>query len=207
MPSRRITVRTTVRTRVQVRYRLQQRVQMQAVSLPRMPASPSLRLTATRPLADIRQAAADYREAQGIVDDGRSYDVFLSHASEDQAEVARPLRDLLEAEGLRVWYSESVLTPGRSLRRSIDLGLANSDFGVVVLSQHFFDKEWPNRELDGLVTRSIVEGRQLILPVWHGVSTGDVARYSPPLADRVALRTADTGLAEIARQIAAAIRA
>jgi hypothetical protein len=174
--------------------------------LPPIRSAP-LRISSGAPLTDIAQAAADYREAQGIGDDDRPYDVFLSHASEDQTAVVRPLRDLLEAEGLRVWYSESVLTPGRSLRRSIDLGLANSDFGVVILSEHFFAKEWPNRELDGLVTRSVVEGRQTILPVWHGVSTAEVASYSPTLADRIALRTADLELAEIARQIAAAVRA
>ena len=42
------------------------------------------------------------------------------------------------------------LRVGDSLRRSIDNGLRNSRYGIVVLSEAFFSKEWPQRELDGL---------------------------------------------------------
>ena len=30
-------------------------------------------------------------------------------------------------------------------------------------------------------------GEKIVLPVWHGVSRDDILRYSPPLADRLAL--------------------
>ena len=33
------------------------------------------------------------------------WDVFISHASEDKEEVARPLATLLQDKGLRVWFS------------------------------------------------------------------------------------------------------
>ena len=76
--------------------------------------------------------------------DVMEYDVFISHASEDKDEVARPLAQRLEQLGLRVWLDECQLTVGDSLRRSIDRGLGESRFGVVVLSPAFFRKEWPN---------------------------------------------------------------
>ncbi len=41
---------------------------------------------------------------------------------------------------------------GDRLRRKIDTGLARSRLGVVVLSQSFLGKGWPNYALDGLVT-------------------------------------------------------
>lgn len=66
------------------------------------------------------------------------YDVFISHASEDKSDVARPLAALLINAGLTVWIDEAELTLGDSLRRNIDLGLASSRFGVVILSTSFF---------------------------------------------------------------------
>ena len=39
--------------------------------------------------------------------------------------------------GLEVWYDEFSLTVGDSLRRKIDEGLANSRYGIVVLSRFF----------------------------------------------------------------------
>jgi hypothetical protein len=100
-----------------------------------------------------------------------------------------------------VWYDEFVLRIGDSLRRTIDKGIRSSRFGFVVLSTSFFQKGWPQYELDGLVTKQ-VGGQQVILPVWHEVDRQEVASYSPSLADTVALRTSDYSVEEIARQIA-----
>lgn len=85
---------------------------------------------------------------------------------------------------------------GDSLRRTIDRGLVNSRFGVVVLSEHFFKKDWTNKELDGLVALE-TQGQTRILPIWHKVSKDEVARYSPTLADKVALNTSLKSISEI----------
>lgn len=132
------------------------------------------------------------------------FDVFISHASEDKAGVARPLREILTARGLRVWLDETELRLGDSLRRSIDLGLARSRFGVVVLSHSFFAKEWPRKELDALV--ALEDGSQkVILPIWHGVTRSDIAAYSPLLADKLAASTKD-GLDYVVEEVIKAIR-
>jgi len=127
------------------------------------------------------------------------WDVFISHASEDKDGVARPLAEELRSRGIRVWYDEFSLTLGDSLRRSIDKGLGNSRFGVVILSHNFFAKEWPQRELDGLTALEISKGK-VILPIWHGVSHDDVARYSPVLSDRVAV-SSEKGVVALADAI------
>jgi hypothetical protein len=44
------------------------------------------------------------------------------------------------------------------------------------------------------------------LPLWHDISKDEVVSYSPSLADKVALRTADYTLDEIADEIAAVVR-
>ena len=66
--------------------------------------------------------------------------VFLSHASEDKASVAKPLADLLQDKGVEVWYDNFTLKLGDSLSKSINQGLANSRYGIVILSPNFFLK-------------------------------------------------------------------
>jgi len=126
------------------------------------------------------------------------WDVFISHASEDKDAIATPLAEVLRAKGLRVWYDDFALKMGDSLRQSIDRGLARSRFGVVILSGYFFQKHWPQQELNGLVTRE--DSGKVVLPVWHGVGFAEVRSYSPMLADRKAAHSKD-GLARIVEMI------
>ena len=129
-----------------------------------------------------------------------SYDFFVSHASEDKDGFVRELAEALRTKGAKVWYDEFSLRIGDSLRQNIDRGLASSRFGIVVLSENFFVKQWPNRELNGLVTRE-VQGYTRILPIWHKVSKDEVARYSPVLADKVALNSSLLSVSQIAEKL------
>src|SRR4051812_33990909 len=95
-----------------------------------------------------------------------SWDVFISHASEDKEVVAEPLSRALMKAGISVWYDAVILKAGDSLMRSIDMGLRKSNFGVVILSQAFFKKDWPQRELVALAQKQSL-GQKVILPVWH----------------------------------------
>jgi TIR domain len=132
------------------------------------------------------------------------YDVFISHASEDKADIARPLAAHLQKLGLRVWLDEFELTLGDSLRRKIDHGLSKSRYGLVILSPAFFSKEWPNKELDGLVARE--DGREkVVLPVWHNVSAADIVKFSPMLAGKVAVSTS-RGLTHVADRVYEAVQ-
>ncbi|WP_448338087.1 TIR domain-containing protein [Chloroflexus aurantiacus] len=116
------------------------------------------------------------------------WDVFISYASEDRETVAAPLAETLRVNGLRVWYDQFELTPGKQLLQSIDEGLRESRFGIVVLSPHFFAKEWPLRELAGLYTRSIQEGQKpFIIPIWYQLNVSEIARYSPLLSNIIAI--------------------
>lgn len=128
------------------------------------------------------------------------YDVFVSHASEDKDAVARPLAARLANLGYSVWFDEFELKVGDSLRREISRGLAESRFGIVVLSPEFFKKAWPKYELDGLTAVEVDRGSACILPVWHEVTKTDVLRFSPALADRVAVLTT-LGIEGVARRL------
>jgi hypothetical protein len=133
------------------------------------------------------------------------WDVFVSHASEDKDEVARPLAKGLEAGGLSVFFDEWSVKVGDSLRREIDRGMAESRFGVIILSHQFFRKQWVQRELDGLTTLEVNSGMQ-ILPVWHGVTQKEVASFSAPLGDKSALLTSN-GIDHVIQAILRVVRA
>lgn len=135
--------------------------------------------------------------------DVQSWDVFVSHASEDKDTFARPLADALRRKGLNVWFDEFTLKVGDSLRRSIDRGLAGSRFGVVLISPAFLAKEWPQKELDGLVAREVA-GQKVILPVWHDITAEEVRAYSPILADRIAA-SSEKGLEAVVNALIEAI--
>jgi len=100
-----------------------------------------------------------------------------------------------------VWYDEFELRIGDSLRRKIDQGLANSRFGIVIISKDFIKKGWTQYELDGIITKA-VSGEQIILPIWHNITKREVIDFSPSLADKVARNTAANTVEEIAEEIA-----
>lgn len=128
------------------------------------------------------------------------YDVFISHSSEDKEDFVRPLTLELQDLDVKVWYDEFELKLGDSLRRSIDKGLINSKYGIVVLSTSFFKRNWTQYELDGFVNREM-NGMKVILPIWHKVSKDEVQKFSPSLADKVALNSSVYSIKEIAEKI------
>lgn len=103
--------------------------------------------------------------------------------------------------GIRVWYDEFSLKVGDSLTKSIDQGLINSKFGVIVLSKAFMKKQWTNYEFKSLVSREMHHGEKVILPIWHEISKNDVMAFSPHLADKVALNSSTQTIEEIASDL------
>lgn len=132
--------------------------------------------------------------------ESKEYDVFISHSSADKEEFVRPLALELQNLGIKVWYDEFELKMGDSLRRSIDQGLINSRYGIVVLSSSFFKRDWTNYELDGFVNKEM-NGLKVILPIWHKVSKDEVQKFSLSLADKVALNSSIYSVKEIAEEI------
>jgi hypothetical protein len=113
------------------------------------------------------------------------FDVFISHATEDKPYV-EPLVEALEAAGIKVWFDKTALEWGDDLRPSIDRGLANCRYGIVVLSKAFLrKKKWTEYELNSLFALE-QPGRKIILPIWHGITRDDLLQYGAGFADRLA---------------------
>ena len=129
------------------------------------------------------------------------YDIFICHVHEDKEVFVNSLANALKDKGLNVWYDDFELTIGDSLPEKIDQGLARSMYGVVFLSENFFNKKkWAQDELNALVGREHAEGRKIILPVWHNIDEDDVRKFSPTLAVKYAVNTS-SGLDYVVSEI------
>jgi hypothetical protein len=133
-----------------------------------------------------------------------TWDVFISHASEDKAAFVDQLVEALKASGVKVWYDAHELKVGDSLRTQIDKGLVESRFGVVVLSPNYFAKNWAKGELDALLSSQLSNGVTRALPIWLDVNLAKVQAKSPLLADKVAI-DANQGLPTVVAKLLAAI--
>jgi predicted aspartyl protease len=128
------------------------------------------------------------------------YDVFVCHASDDKPFV-EPLVSALKAADIKVWYDKDRMTWGDDLRSSIDKGLSNSRFGIVVFSKAFLKKRpWTEHESNGLFAKER-DGEKVILPIRHGVTHDDLAKYSPSFVDRIAMDSTKNSIAEIVENL------
>jgi hypothetical protein len=127
-------------------------------------------------------------------------DVFLCHAWDDRQGSAKELHDLLEASGVRVWFSEKDLGLGVPMMRAIDKGLVNSRIGIVLVTpamlQRLPAEGVADKELSALLRR------ERLIPVAHGTTYEDLEKVSVLLASRAGLSTAEETMTEVAAKIA-----
>lgn len=126
-----------------------------------------------------------------------AYDVFISHASEDKEPFVDNLVAELSQRGVKVWYDRQVLTWGRSIRQNIDYGLRQSKFAIIVLSEHYIQKFWTQKEFNALFNLGSQIG-DFILPIWHNITPERAKEFSPMLSDSIALISSEHTVAEIA---------
>jgi hypothetical protein len=127
-------------------------------------------------------------------------DLFLCHAWDDRRGVATELHNLLEAEGVSVWFSEKDILLGQPFMREIDRGLAKSRVGLVLITPALL-KRVNNR---GVSDKELSEllARDLLIPVVHEATYEDVRKVSPLLGSRNGLHTAEDSMEVIATKIA-----
>lgn len=131
---------------------------------------------------------------------------FISHDSRDKDVLVRELAIELSKLLCPVWYDEFSLKVGDSLRANIEKGLKETKKCVVILSPNFLSNSgWGKAEFDSVYTREIIEKDNVILPVWHNVGVQEVYDYSPRMADKVGLNSAE-GVPALARKLAEVIK-
>lgn len=128
----------------------------------------------------------------------KEYDVFISHASEDKQSFVEPLTKALKDAGIRTWYDADQIGWGESIRQSIDRGMINSRFCIVVLSTDFFKKYWAGTyELNAIFQRAALERNSLILPIWHNITIEEISQHNLTLPDIKALNSSTDTLEQI----------
>ncbi|MDX2186722.1 MAG: toll/interleukin-1 receptor domain-containing protein [Opitutaceae bacterium] len=127
-------------------------------------------------------------------------DVFLCHAWDDRHGTAKELHDLLEARGVKVWFSEKDVGLGVPLLRAIDKGLANSRVGIVLVTPALLRR----LPAEGIADKelSALLARERLVPVVHGTTYEALRNVSPLLASRTGLDTAEEPMADIATKLA-----
>jgi hypothetical protein len=127
-------------------------------------------------------------------------DVFLCHAWGDRKEAAKELYDLLEAAGVKVWFSEKDLGLGVPMMRAIDKGLANSRIGLVLVTPAMLER-LPKESVADKELSTLLADNQLI-PIVHNTSYEALRNVSPMLASRTGLDTSEDSMAVVAEKIA-----
>lgn len=140
--------------------------------------------------------------SETIKEDNVEYDVFVSHAWEDKEEFVDEFVYELKLIGVDVWYDETNTSWGSSLREEIDKGLQSSKFGIVILSPDYIaeNKYWTKTELNGLFQMDSINSGTL-LPIWHNLTKKQVLEYSPMIADKKAMTTAQLTPKEMANEL------
>jgi hypothetical protein len=81
--------------------------------------------------------------------EGRKYDVFISHCGKDsKRNFAIGLKTELERAGLPCFLDERDLRLGDPAPETILAAMQTAKFGVVVLTEGFFRREWCLKELE-----------------------------------------------------------
>jgi len=137
-------------------------------------------------------------EKRSIIPDLR--DVFLCHAWDDRKDAAKELYDLLQENGVSVWFSEKDVPLGSSLLREIDKGLANSKFGLVLVTPSFIERV----KNEGIAEKelSALLARDLLVPIVHNTTFDKLREVSPLLGSRSGLDTSEESMLKVALKLA-----
>ena len=74
----------------------------------------------------------------------------------------------MKKNGISYWLDKAQINWGDSLTDKVNEGLADSKYVIVVLSNNFLAKRWPQRELNSVLNIEASTGEVKILPLIIG---------------------------------------
>ena len=95
------------------------------------------------------------------------YDIFISHASEDKADIARPIFAACEKLGLKAFLDEAHIGWGQSFTKKINTALGSAKTIVVIVSSTSVTKDWPLLEMNTALGFE-ASGHKTVVPVMVG---------------------------------------
>ncbi len=95
------------------------------------------------------------------------YDIFISHASEDKAAIARPIYAACETLGLKVFLDEDHIAWGQSFTKKINTALGAARTILAVVSSNSVTKAWPLAEMNTALGFE-VDGKKNVIAMMVG---------------------------------------
>lgn len=127
----------------------------------------------------------------------KRYDVFLSHASKDKLDYVNNLYETLRKLGISIFYDKDSISWGDNWKEAILDGTADSEFAIIVISEHFFDRKWTERELSEFLNRQNSTGQKIVLPLLYNITINRLNQKYPSLEDIHVLETRNLSEEEI----------
>lgn len=132
----------------------------------------------------------------------KEYDVFISHASQDKYVYVEKLYEALKKLKIRVFYDKEEIEWGDNWKERILRGTQKSEFAIIVISYHFFDKEWTERELEEFMKRQNESNQKIVLPLLYRVSVAKFKEHYPFLEGIHCLTAKENNIDNICIQFA-----
>src|SRR5262245_45378191 len=138
------------------------------------------------------------------------YDIFISHASEDRAAIARPIFEACERLGLKAFLDEEHIAWGETFTRKINTALGAARTVLAVISGNSVAKEWPLTEVNTALALEVSGDKTVValivgkpdlsrLPMIRGkdylVWSGDPREVAQKLREVVGRGNAGAGVA------------
>ncbi len=95
------------------------------------------------------------------------YEIFISHASEDKAAIARPIYEACERYGLKAFLDEEHIAWGQSFTKKINTALGAARTIVCIVSSNSVTKDWPLLEMNTALGME-ASGAKTVVPVMVG---------------------------------------
>lgn len=131
--------------------------------------------------------------------------IFISHATNDKVTIALPLYTQLQIHNLNPWIDKKDIKYSSSLFHSINRGLAESLYAVVIISPSFIASDWTNKELEAIHNRHVEKKISHLFLVYHQIERDSVVDIYPLLCDNFAFDSMD-GVEYIAQKIQSSIK-
>lgn len=131
---------------------------------------------------------------------------FISHDSRDKETLVRELAKKLVSLNCPVWYDEYSLKIGDNLREKIEEGIKDAPYCILILSKNFLANEkWAKSEFETIFIKELYEKKEIIIPIWHGISEDDLYKYCPKLLNRLGGNSSE-GIDALAKKIATILK-
>lgn len=130
----------------------------------------------------------------------KSYDFFISCASEDGLSISRELFKELNKHKFSVWFYEEQNEKDDNLYSSIDSGISSSHFGILVLTPHYFSKYISKLEFHAFLSKEMSAARKCIIPIGHGMSPSDISKRTKLLSNHQII-SSSVGVGKILERI------